>query len=165
VAPALLANDVLRKSFYKAMGLGIWAGAPTNMLGPLKRRLAPPIIERLIGDASRAVKDEHKRMFNATPKGVLAQTFYAMGAIPTPVEPRRWRHFRVVLGHSDRLVGVKPMLDLLEELGLSSDQVRVLLGDHYLFSVSNHSRRLHLRNREILIEEILRMHEACRREM
>jgi pimeloyl-ACP methyl ester carboxylesterase len=162
VAPALLVNDAMRKGFYKALGVGIWAGSTADALGWLKTRLAPSIVEMLIGAASRAVKAEHVRMFNETPKGVLAQTFFAMGATPHQVKPRRWRHFRVVLGHKDRLVGVNSMLDLLEELGFASDQLRVVLGDHYCFSVSNESRRLHLRNREILIDEILAMHEACR---
>ena len=165
VAPALLVNDTLRKGFYKALGVGIWAGSTTDALGWLKTRLAPSIVEALIGAASQAVKDEHTRMFNATPNGVLAQTFFAMGAIPHEVKPRSWRHFQVVLGHKDRLVGVKPMLDFLEEVGFTSDQLRVVLGDHYLFSVSNQSRHLHLRNREILIEEILALHDACRRGM
>lgn len=165
VAPALLVKDVLRKGFYKALGITIWAGSTADALGWLKTRLAPSIVKVLIGAASRAVKAEHVRVFNGTPKGVLAQTFFAMGAIPRPVKPRRWRHFQVVLGHKDRLVGVKPMLGLLEELGFASDQVRVMLGDHYLFSVSNQSRRLHLRNREIVVEEILALHEACWRGM
>ena len=162
VAPALLINDTMRKSFYKALGVGIWAGSAADTLGWLKTRLAPSIVEMLIGASSRAVKAEHVRIFNTTPKGVLAQTFFAMGATPHPVKPRQWRHFRAVLGHKDRLVGVKPMLDLLEELGFTSDQVRVVFGDHYYFSVSNQSRRLHGRNREILLGEILAMHEACR---
>lgn len=165
VAPALLINDGLRKSFYKALGVGIWAGSTADTLGWLKARLAPSIVETLIGDASRAVKAEHVRTFNATPMGVLAQTFFAMGAIPNRVNPRRWSHFRVILGHKDRLVGVRPMLDLLEELGLTSDQLRVLLGDHYLFSVSNQSRRLHLRNRRILVKEVLALHRRCWRAM
>jgi len=165
VAPALLVNDGLRKSFYKALGVGIWAGSTTDALGWLKTRLAPSIVEMLIGAASRAVKDEHARIFNTTPKGVLAQTFFAMGKIPRQVKPHLWRHFHVVLGHKDRLVGVKPMLDLLEELGFTSDQVRVVLGDHYHFSVSNESRRLHLRNRGTLIKAILSLHEACARRM
>jgi hypothetical protein len=38
-----------------------------------------------------------------------------------------------------------------------------VLGDHYHFSVSNQSRRLHLRNRGIVAKEILAMHEACLR--
>jgi len=165
VAPALLLNDGMRKSFYKALGVGIWAGSAAETLGWLKERLAPSIVEMLIGAASQAVKAEHVRLFNATPKGVIAQTFFAMGATPHQVEPRRWRHFRVMLGHKDRLVGIKPMLDLLEELGFASNQVRVVLGDHYHFSVSNQSRRLHLRNRKILVKEILAMHRTCRRAM
>ena len=165
IAPALLINDTLRKSFYKALGVSIWAGSTADTLGWLKTRLAPSIVEALIGAASRAVKNEHTRIFNATPKGVLAQTLFAMGAIPREVKPRRWEHFQVVLGHKDRLVGIKPMLDLLEELGFTSEQVRVVLGDHYLFSVSNQSRRLHLPNREIVIQEILALHETCRHGM
>jgi pimeloyl-ACP methyl ester carboxylesterase len=165
VAPALLINDSLRQQFYKALGVGIWAGSTANTLGWLKSWLAPSIVGMFIGAASQAVKDEHVRMFEGTPKGVLAQTFFAMGSVPRQVRPRRWRHFRVVLGHNDLLVGVKPMLDLLEELGFTSAQVRVVLGDHYLFSVSNQSRRLHSRNREIVVEEILARHEACRRGM
>jgi pimeloyl-ACP methyl ester carboxylesterase len=165
LAPALLVKDTLRKGFYKALGVGIWAGATTDALGWLKTRLAPSIVELLIGASSRAVKEEHTRMFNATPNGVLAQTFYAMGAIPRQVTSRRWEHFDVMLGHKDRLVGVKPMLDLLEELGFTSDQVRVVLGDHYFFSVSRQSRRLHSRNREIVVKKILSLHEACRQGM
>jgi len=164
IAPALLVNDTLRKSFYKALGVGIWVGSTTDTLGWLKTRLAPSIVEALIGAASRAVKAEHVRTFNTISKGVLAQTFFTMGVIPRQVEPRHWRHFCVILGHKDRLVGITPMLKLLEELGFTSDQVRVMLGDHYLFSVSNQSRRLHLRNRELVIEEILALHEACWRE-
>jgi pimeloyl-ACP methyl ester carboxylesterase len=163
VAPALLINDGMRKSFYKALGVGIWAGSAADTLGWLKTRLAPSIVDMLIGAASQAVKAEHVRIFNTTPKGVLAQTFFAMGATPLQVKPRNWSHFHVLLGHKDRLVGIKPMLDLLEELGFTSDQLRVVMGDHYNFSVSNQSRRLHVRNREILIEEILAMHAACRR--
>jgi pimeloyl-ACP methyl ester carboxylesterase len=163
IAPALLINDALRKSFYIALGVGIWAGSTADVLAWLKRKLAFSIVGMLIGSASRAVKTEHVRVFNATPKGVLAQTFFAMGAVPHRIEPRQWSSFSVVLGHRDRLVGVKPMLNLLAELGFSSDQIRVLLGDHYLFSVSNQSRRLHARNRELVVEQILALHDACRR--
>ena len=165
IAPALLIKDTLRQSFYKALGLGIWAGSTTDMLGWLKTRVAPSIVEMLIGEASQAAKDEHTRIFNATPNGVLAQTLFAMGAIPREARAHNWKHFQVVLGHKDRLVGIKPMLDLLEDLGFTSDQVRVVLGDHYLFSASNQSRRLHLPNRKIVIQKILDLYEGCRREM
>jgi pimeloyl-ACP methyl ester carboxylesterase len=162
LAPALLLNDRLRKEFYKALGLGIWAGSVTSTLDWLKDRLAPHLIEILIGDASRAVKEEHLRAFKNTPKGVLAQTFYAMGATPHPVRRRRWRHFRVILGHRDRLVGVAPMLLLLEELGFTSEEVHVVLGDHYFFSVGRRSRRLHGPNRDLLVHQILDLHRECR---
>jgi len=163
VAPALLLNDLLRKQFYKALGLGIWAGSPAKALNWVKGLLAPPLIEALIGDASRAVKGEHLRVFNATPKGVLAQTFYAMGATPNTVRRRRWRHFRVLLGHRDRLVGVAPMLMLLEELGFTYEDIRVVLGDHYLFSISRQSRHLHSPNRDLLVRWIMELHQECRR--
>ena len=161
VAPALLTKDTLRKEFYKTLGLGIWAGSATMTLDWLKQRLAPRLIEALIGNASRTVKNEHLRIFGSTPKGVLAQTFFAMGAIPHPVRTRRWQHFRVMLGHRDRLVGAAPMLSHLEHLGFSSEDIRVVLGDHYMFSAGLQSRRLHGANREMLIRHILGLHDEC----
>lgn len=163
VAPALLLNDRLRKEFYKALGLGIWAGSPTSTLNWLKERLAPRLIEALIGDASQAVKREHLRIFTNTPKGVLAQTFYAMGAPSCSVHRRRWSHFRVVLGHRDRLVGVEPMLLLLEELGFTSQDICVVLGDHYFFSAGVRSRRIHGPNRDLVVRQVLDLHDECRR--
>ncbi len=162
LAPALLLNDLLRKQFYKALGVGIWAGATTSTLDWLKDRLAPPLIEALIGDASQAVKNEHLRVFRNTPRGVLAQTFYAMGAVPHAVRQRRRSHFQVVLAHRDRLVGVGPMLQLLEELGFTSQDIRVMLGDHYFFSSGLRSRRLHSLNRDLVIRQILDLHRECR---
>jgi pimeloyl-ACP methyl ester carboxylesterase len=161
VAPALLLNDVLRKGFYQALGVGIWAGAETGTLDWLKELLAPALVSLLIGDASRAVQQEHLRIFKTTPKGVLAQTFYAMGASPRPVRRRTWSHFRVVLGHRDRLVGIGPMLALLEELGFTSADLRVMLGDHYLFSPGQRSRRLHGRNRDLLVQQVLELEREC----
>jgi pimeloyl-ACP methyl ester carboxylesterase len=162
LAPALLSKDRMRKEFYKALGLGLYAGSSTNALNWLKKRLAPRLIGALIGDASKTVKNEHLRIFEGTAKGVLAQTFFAMGEIPNPVRQQRWPRFRVVLGHRDRLVGVSPMLLLLEDLGFSSQEISVVLGDHYLFSVGQQSRRLHTINREIVINQILGLHEECR---
>lgn len=163
VAPALLLNDLQRRQFYKALGVSIWAGSATRTLDWLKDLLAPYLIEALIGDASKAVKDEHLRIFESTPKGTLAQTFYAMGAALNPVPRRRRTHFQVILGHRDRLVGAEPMLLLLEELGFNSEDIRVVLGDHYLFSVGLSSRRLHSANRELLVRQVLDLHEECRR--
>lgn len=163
VAPALLHNDGLRKGFYVAMGVGIGAGLQLDFMDRFKDKLAPRVIEALIEGASRAVKREHRRVFAHTPKGTLAQTFYALGVTEEKVRRTSWDNFRVILGHRDRLVGVAPMLELLEGLGLGSDNIRVVLGDHYFFSHGKGSPREHARNREILLEEILTLYERVRR--
>ena len=162
VAPALLCNDTLRQGFYVGLGLGIGAGLQYALLDKLKEKLAPWLINELIGGASGAVKAEHLRIFERTDKGTLAQTFYALGQAEEPQRRRRWKNFRVILGHKDRLVGVAPMLNLLEDLGFRSEDIRVVLGDHYLFSASLKTRRSHGENKDILLEEILQLHQDCR---
>jgi len=162
VAPALLCNDTLRQGFYVGLGAGIGAGLQYSLLDKLKEKLAPWLIQELIGGASESVKAEHLRIFEKTSKGTLAQTFYALGQAEQPTQRRWWKNFRVILGHKDRLVGVAPMLSLLEELGFRTENIRVMLGDHYLFSAGLKTRRNHSENRDILLEEILRLHEGCR---
>jgi pimeloyl-ACP methyl ester carboxylesterase len=164
VAPALLCNDTLRQGFYIGLGLGIGAGLQYSLLDKLKEKLAPRLIGELISGASEAVKAEHLKIFARTDKGTLAQTFYALGQAEEPRRRRRWENFRVILGHKDRLVGVAPMLNLLEDLGFRSEDIRVVLGDHYLFSASRQTRRSHGENRDILLEEILQLHEGYRTE-
>jgi pimeloyl-ACP methyl ester carboxylesterase len=164
VAPALLHNDGLRKGFYVTLGVGIGAGLQLDFLDRFKDKLAPPVIQALIEGASRTVKREHRRIFANTPKGTLAQTFYALGVTEEKVQRSTWDNFRVILGHRDRLVGIAPMLELLESLGFSSDNIRVVLGDHYFFSYGKDSPREHARNREILLEEILTLYDLIRRQ-
>jgi pimeloyl-ACP methyl ester carboxylesterase len=159
VAPALLIDDELRRGFYWALGVDRWTGKPID---ELKSRLTPRVIDALLGYAGEATQAEHQRTFEVTPKGTLAQTFYAMGTIPRELKPRRWHNFRVILGHDDRLVGVSPMLHLLDDLGFASDQVQVVWGDHYMFSISNRDHRVRVWNREIVLGEILHLHELCR---
>ena len=161
VAPALLCNDTLRQGFYVGLGVGIGAGLQYALLDKLKERLAPWLINELMGGASEAVKAEHLRIFERTNKGTLAQTFYALGQAEKPHRRRRWNNFQVILGHKDRLVGVATMLNLLEDLGFSSENIRVVLGNHYLFSAGLKTRRRHSENRDILREEILQLHEGC----
>jgi pimeloyl-ACP methyl ester carboxylesterase len=161
VAPALLCNDALRQGFYMSLGAGIGIGLQYPLLDKLKERLALWLVEELIGGASEAVKAEHLRIFEGTSKGTLAQTFYALGQAERPRRRQRWNNFRVILGHKDRLVGVASMLNLLEDLGFRSGNIRVVLGDHYLFSVSRRTRWSHGENRDILLEEILQLHEGC----
>jgi pimeloyl-ACP methyl ester carboxylesterase len=162
VAPALLCNDTLRQGFYVSLGLGIGAGLQYALLDKLKEKLAPWLIKELISGASEAVKAEHLKIFEKTSKGTLAQTFYALGQAEEPRQRRRWKDFQVILGHKDRLVGVAPMLNLLEDLGFRSENIRVVLGDHYLFSAGRQTLRNHGENRDILVQEILQLHEGCR---
>jgi len=161
VAPALLCNDTLRQGFYVGLGAGIGIGLQYSLLDKLKEKLAPWLIKELIGGASEVVKAEHLRIFEKTSKGTLAQTFYALGQAQEPHRRRQWKNFRVILGHKDRLVGVAPMLNLLEDLGFRSGDIRVVLGEHYLFSAGRKTRRSHGENRDILLEEILQLHEGC----
>jgi len=162
VAPALLCNDTLRQGFYVGLGAGIGMGLQYPLLDKIKEKLAPRLIQELIGGASEAVKAEHLRIFERTDKGTLAQTFYALGQAEKPHRRRRWKNFRVILGHKDRLVGVAPMLNLLEDLGFRNENIRVVLGAHYFFSAGLETRRSHSENRAILLEEILQSHEGCR---
>lgn len=162
LAPALLMNDVLRKGFYSALGAGIWVGARLQ-LESFTETVSPLMINQLISGASKAVQAEHKRIFKHTHKITLASTFFAMGQAKSPAHKGDWQQFKIILGHSDRLVGLDPMLALLGELGFRSRQIRVVLGDHYFFSVGQHSRRSHSEGREIALEEICAMVRECRR--
>jgi hypothetical protein len=162
LAPALLMNDLLRKGFYRAMGLGIFASQKLQ-LEQISDSISPVVVNQLISGASKGVQATHEKVFKNTDKHTLSSTFYAMGRAKQPKRSKQWGDFKVLLGHDDRLVGLNPMLELLVEMGLTSRQVRVLLGDHYFFSVGRHSRALHQEGREITLEEIIRMVRACRR--
>jgi pimeloyl-ACP methyl ester carboxylesterase len=161
IAPALLANDTLRKGFYMTMGVGIGAGLHYEILDRFKEALAPAMVEGLIAGASHRVKQEHRRIFASTAKGTLAQTFWAMGSLKRKPTQRDWSNAKVILGHKDRLVALRPTLSLLEELGLKSANIQVVFGDHYLFSVGRGTRRTHGENIEVILSEILSLHEAC----
>jgi pimeloyl-ACP methyl ester carboxylesterase len=162
VAPALLMNDLLRKGFYQSLGVGIRAGS-NLMLEKLTEALSPALIQQLIFGASKAVQAEHERIFKSTHKHTLAHTFFAMGQAPQPPSSSSWKNFKVLLGHSDRLVGVGPMLNLLAGFGFPSRNIRVILGDHYFFSVGYHSKKQHQEGREITFEEIQTLVAQCRR--
>jgi pimeloyl-ACP methyl ester carboxylesterase len=162
IAPALLSNDTLRQGFYTALGLGIGTGISYGFLDRFKDALAPKVVERLIAGASQKVKSEHQRIFASTAKGTIAQTFYAMGQLKHKPGNGSWPNIKVILGHSDRLVALLPTLSLMKELGVKSSDIRVVLGDHYLFSVGRDTLRTHGENTEIVLEEILALHDQCR---
>jgi pimeloyl-ACP methyl ester carboxylesterase len=160
LAPALLRGDALRQGFYKALGVGIIAGTDQGFFDWIKIKLSPRFIEPLIGGASTANKRLHVEVFARTSNGTLAQTFYAMGMAEREPERVDWDNFKVVLGHNDRMVGMGPMLSLLEELGLNSTNIRVVFGDHYFFSAGRDSPPNHAQNREIVVQEILDLFKA-----
>ena len=119
-------------------------------------------MELLAAGASRAVKKEHDRIFRDTPKGTIAQTFFGLGLAEEKPALRKWDDVLVMLAHRDRLVALGPTLDLLEDMGLTSQSIQVVIGDHYFFSVSRGSRRLHAINRAEVLRHILRLHdERC----
>jgi pimeloyl-ACP methyl ester carboxylesterase len=162
LAPAMLHKDTVKKAFYQTLGLGIGAGVQYGFLDSFKGRLAVLVMELLAANASQAVKDEHTRVFQKTDKGTIAQVFFALGLAEETPPPRDWNNVFVMLGHKDRLVALGPTLDLLEDMGLNSWNVQVVLGDHYFFSVGQHSRRLHSFNRGEVLRHILRLHEEQR---
>jgi pimeloyl-ACP methyl ester carboxylesterase len=164
LAPAMLHQDTIKQALYVTMGLGIGAGTQYEFLDYLKDRLAKTIVQLLAADASQAVKQEHARIFQRTAKGTLAQTFFALGLAEETPPARDWSNVFVMLGHKDRLVALRPTLDLLVSMGLTSQNIQVVIGDHYFFSISQQSRRLHIFNKAELLRHILRLHQARRRQ-
>jgi len=159
VAPTLLIDPDLRQGFYRALGVNAWAGKPVD---EFKARLTSQVLENLLGSASEVTRAAHLRIFESTPRGTLAQTFYAMSGALAELDVKRWSNFRVVLAHDDQVLNVSRMLRLLDDLGLFANQIQVVKGDHYLLSVGNEHRRISRRNREIVLGEILYLHEICR---
>ena len=161
VSPALLLHDETHRAFYTTLGLGIGLVGRLRILEIIDDLVSPSILEVLAEGATQYVKDEHARVYAETPKSITARTFAAMGVIQEHPPAHRWELMHVVLGHRDRLVGLIPMLDLLQELDFDVDQVRVVMGTHYLFSVGEDYNRVHAQNRELLIRDILNMHEQA----
>lgn len=153
LAPALFCNDSQRRAFFKTMGL-VGVNLPPS-LNTIKNSLAPHVIEILGNGANPTVKNEHLRIYSQTSFGTIAQVIYALGVSVDMPHRTDWSHFRVALGHKDKIVNLANILDLLEELDFTSDQVKVMLGDHYFFSFGEDSPASHQQNRQFLIDDIL----------
>jgi pimeloyl-ACP methyl ester carboxylesterase len=164
LAPAMLHHDTVKQALYRTLGVGIGAGWQYEALDRFKQLLVLQAMGLLAAGASQAVKKEHDRIFQWTPKGTIAQTFFALGLAEEMPPSRQWDNVFVMLAHRDRLVGLGPTLDFLEQMGLTSQNIQVVLGDHYFFSVSQQSRRLHTFNRAELLRHILRLHEERRQQ-
>lgn len=162
LAPAMLHKDTVKQAFYKTMGMGIGTGTNFDFMNRFKNKMSGPVMEMLAANAGKAVKKEHARIFKRTPKGTISRTFYALGMAEETPCSGSWNDLFVMLGHKDRLVALGPTLDLLESMGLTSENIRVMMGDHYFFSISQQSRRLHGFNRSELLHHILHLHEQNR---
>ncbi len=165
LAPALLLHDEAHRAFYTTLGLGIGLVGRIKALELVENLVKPSVVETLAGGATQSVKDEHARIYEATPRSITARTFAAMGVIQKHPEPHRWELMKVILGHQDVLVGLIPAIDLLQELDFEVTQMRVVMGTHYFFSVGNESKKWHRQNLAIVLEDILHLHEhALRRQ-
>lgn len=153
LAPALFCNNVQRRAFFKAIGM-VGVKLPPS-LDTIKNSLAPHIIEILGNGASSQVKNEHLRIYNQTPFGTIAQVVYTMGVSTGMPQQADWSRYRVALGHRDKIIHLNNTLNLLNELNFNSDQIKVMLGDHYFFSAGEDSAVSHNRNQKILIEDFL----------
>jgi pimeloyl-ACP methyl ester carboxylesterase len=162
LAPALLHQDAAKQALYRTLGLSMGLGLQYEFLDRFKDRVARRLMDLLAGGASQAVKEEHDRVFRGTAKGTLAQTFFALGLAEEKPPSRTWENVFVMLAHKDRLVDLGSSLDLLERMGLTSQNIQVMMGDHYFFSISQASRRLNAFNRAEVLRHILRLHAACR---
>jgi pimeloyl-ACP methyl ester carboxylesterase len=154
IAPTLLLAPEIRQDFYRDLGAEGWSG---KSIDERKARLTAKTVERFAAD-----RTDHGRVFETTPKATLVQTLVAIGALPAAPQVKQRQNFRVVLGHDDPLLNVSTMLKLLDDLGLASHQVQVVRGTHHLLSVGDQGRQVYLRNRELVVGEILYLHEACR---
>jgi pimeloyl-ACP methyl ester carboxylesterase len=158
IAPALLLEDQTHRAFFQSLGLGIGLVGRLNILETIERLVSPRVLERLAEGATRAVLDEHMRIYSLAPRSVTARTFAAMGVIKDYPKAHEWGMMTVFLGHRDALVGLTPMMDLLNDLGFDNDQVRVKMGTHYMFSVGESWARTHAQTRTAIVDEILYLH-------
>ncbi|MDX2162887.1 MAG: alpha/beta hydrolase [bacterium] len=159
LTPALLLNDESKRAFYTALGIGISLVNMIRVFELVERMIKPQLIETVCAGASYFVRRAHQQQYQSTPRGTTAATFTAMGLLADREIARRWDMFRVTLGHRDALVGLVPMLDMLSDMEFPSSHVRVVAGSHYLFSVGPENVYQHAQNRELVVQDILELHQ------
>ncbi len=161
LAPALLLRDEMHRVFFNTIGFGVGLVARMGFLEEVENVVSWRAIEVLTDGATKAVYDEHIRVYETTAKSVTARAWVAMGVLHQKPQAHSWDLMQVVLGHRDLLVGVSPMMDLLQELNFHVDQVRVVMGTHYLFSVGEQFQRVHTENRQLVLDDVLELHERA----
>lgn len=161
IAPALLMNDTVHRTFFAAMGLGINIVDRLRIFESVENIIKPNMVEAVAEGASEFVKQAHTRQYNETPRGTTAATFRAMGLLNNWEIAHKWDLFKVMLGHKDALVGLNPMMDMLSGLEVPAGHVRVVAGSHYMFSVGRDTAFQHAQNRELALEDILTLHDRA----
>jgi pimeloyl-ACP methyl ester carboxylesterase len=161
IAPALLLEDEQNRLFYTTLGIGIGIVNLLPVFEIVERALRPGVIDTLCVGASAQVKLAHTEQYQSTPRGITAATFVAMGLLNNREIPRNFDLFRVILGHRDRLVDLVSMMDLLSQLEFPAQNIRVVAGTHYLFSVGIDSVFQHAQNRELVVQDIVSLHERA----
>jgi pimeloyl-ACP methyl ester carboxylesterase len=158
LAPALLMNDRQRQRFYKTIGTGIHLSRFSDLIDRLVEKvLAPRLIESWAGrNSSIQVRNQHKRIFDMTSEGTIAQTFAAMGHLNADLRKEQWPAFVTYLAEQDVLVGVKQTHELLASIHMTPAQIRIVEGEHYFFSVGD--SEVNVNNRACVIEDILQLH-------
>jgi len=161
LAPALLLDDEVKKIFYTALGIGIGLVNRIHVFEIVERAIKPQVLDALTAGSSAYVRQLHADQYQKTPRGTTATTFMAMGLLNNREIPRQWSSFKVVLGHRDPLVGLLPMMDMLSHLEFPAANTRVVAGSHYFFSVGPEAVYQHAQNRELVVQDILELHERA----
>ncbi|MFN8528028.1 MAG: alpha/beta hydrolase [Anaerolineae bacterium] len=161
LTPALLLDDEMKRMFYTALGIGISLVNAIRVFELVERILKPQILETVCAGSSYFVRRAHLYQYQNTPRGTTAATFTAMGLLADREIARRWDLMRVTLGHRDSLVGLVPMLDMLSGMEFPSSNIRVVAGSHYLFSVGPDNVYQHAQNRELVVADILDLHQRA----
>jgi pimeloyl-ACP methyl ester carboxylesterase len=161
LAPALLMNDSVHRTFFNALGLGISIVDRLRIFEPVENIIKPNMVEAVCEGSSDFVKQAHTVQYNETPRGTTAATFRAMGMLNNWEIAHKWDFFRIMLGHRDTLVGLAPMMDMLSGLEVPAGHVRVVAGSHYMFSVGRDTAFQHAQNRELVLEDILDLHDRA----
>jgi pimeloyl-ACP methyl ester carboxylesterase len=161
LAPALLLDDEVKRVFYTALGIGIGLVNRIHIFEIIERAIKPQVIEALTAGSSYNVRQLHADQYQRTARGTTAATFMAMGLLHNREIPHRWDLFRITLAHRDALVGLTPMMDMLSRLEFPASNTRVLAGSHYFFSVGPEAVFQHAQNRELVVQDILDLHERA----
>ncbi len=161
LTPALLLDDDVKRIFYTAVGIGLSLVNAIRVFELVERVIKPQFMETVCAGASYFVKRAHLQQYQNTPRGTTAATFTAMGLLADREIARRYDLFRVTLGHRDSLVGLVPMLDMLSGMEFPSSNIRVVAGSHYLFSVGPENVYQHAQNRELVVADILDLHNQA----